>query len=85
LEEEKATLEEMVESHNELLMERLPRLKMRKRKKRMPIMEEMPPHPLLPHHHLRHPLLPCLRRSTKKALWRQSLSKKPRCHMRLSW
>jgi hypothetical protein len=23
------------------------------------------------------PLLPCLRRSTKKALWRQSLSKKP--------
>jgi hypothetical protein len=41
LEEEKATLEGMVESHNELLM---------------PMTEEMPLHPVLPHHHLlRHP------------------------------
>jgi hypothetical protein len=31
------------------------------------------------------PLLPCLRRSMKKALWRRSLSKKPRCRMRSSW
>jgi hypothetical protein len=45
--------------------------------KRMATMKEMPPRPLLPHHHLRHLLLLCLRRSTKKALWRRSLSKKP--------
>jgi hypothetical protein len=31
------------------------------------------------------PLLPCLRRSMKKAMWRQSLSKKPLCRMRSSW
>jgi acetoin utilization deacetylase AcuC-like enzyme len=71
LEEEKATLEEMVESHDELLMENTrERMKMRKRKKGMLTTEEKSPHPLLAHHHLRHPLTPCLRRSTKKALWR---------------
>jgi hypothetical protein len=64
LEEEKVSLKEMVESHDELLME------MRKRKKRLLMMEGMPPHPLPLHHHLQLPLLPCLRRLTKKALWR---------------
>jgi hypothetical protein len=57
LEEEKATLEGMVESHDELLMEitretgldRIGRMKMMKR---MPMTEEMSPHPLLPHHDL---------------------------------
>jgi hypothetical protein len=64
LEEEKATLEGIVKSCDELLMEiaretgldRMERLKMMKRKKRMPTMEEMPSHPLLLHHHL---LRPC--------------------------
>jgi hypothetical protein len=78
LEEEKVTLEGMVESHDELLMEiaremgldHMGRMKMMKRKKRTPTTEEMPPHPLLPHHHLRRPLLLCLKRSMKKALWR---------------
>jgi predicted nuclease with TOPRIM domain len=63
LEEEKAALEEMVESHDELLREiasemgldRMERMKMRKKDKRMLTMEEMPPHPLLLHHHLRRP------------------------------
>jgi hypothetical protein len=53
LEEEKATLEGIVKSCDELLMEiaretgldRMERLKMMKRKKRMPTMEEMPSHP----------------------------------------
>jgi hypothetical protein len=31
------------------------------------------------------PLLSCLRRSMKKALWRRSLGKKLRCCMRSSW
>jgi predicted metal-dependent enzyme (double-stranded beta helix superfamily) len=92
LEEEKATLEEMVESRDELLMEiarrwdwtTWVRMEMRKRKKRMLTMEETPPHLLPLHHHLRCPLLPCLRRSTKRFLWRRSLSNKPRSCMRLS-
>jgi hypothetical protein len=70
----------MVESHDELLLEiaremgldHMGEMKMTKRRKRMLMMEEM-----LLHHHLQHPLLPCLRRSTKKALWRRSRSKKP--------
>jgi predicted nuclease with TOPRIM domain len=78
LEEEKATLEGMVESHDELLMEidremgldRMGRMMMMKGQRRKLTMEEMPLHPLLPHHHLLHPLLSCLRRSMKKALWR---------------
>jgi hypothetical protein len=78
LEEVKATLEEMVESRDGMLMEIaremgldcMGRMKVRKRKKRMLTMEEMPLHPLLLHHHLRCPLQLCLRRSTKKALWR---------------
>jgi hypothetical protein len=82
LEGEKTTPEEMVESHDELLMEitretgldRMGRMKMMKR---MPTTEEMLPHPLLLHNHLLRPLLPCMRRSMKKALWRRSLSKKP--------
>jgi hypothetical protein len=86
LEEVKATLEGMVESHDELLMEIaretglncMGRMKM---KKTMPTTKEIPPQPLLPCHHLQCPLLPCLRKSMKKALWRQSLSKKPRCRM----
>jgi hypothetical protein len=84
LEGEKTTLEEMVESHHELLMEItretgldcMGRMKMMKMMKRMPTTEEMLPHPLLLHNHLLRPLLPCMRRSMKKALWRRSLSKK---------
>jgi hypothetical protein len=45
-------------------------MKMMKRKKRRLTTDEMPTHPLLPHHHLLCPLLLHLRRSTKKALWR---------------
>jgi predicted nuclease with TOPRIM domain len=77
LEEEKVTLEGMVESRDELLMEiaremGLDRvsMKMRKRKKRMSTTEEMPPHPLLLHCHLLRPLLLHMRRLMKKALWR---------------
>jgi hypothetical protein len=66
LEEEKATLEGMVESHNELLMEiaretgldcmgETEETEMKKRKKRMPTTKEMPPHPLLPHHYVMRP------------------------------
>jgi DNA repair exonuclease SbcCD ATPase subunit len=89
LEEDKATLEEMVESHDELLMEIA-------RETRLDHMGEdgdeeedaddggdattppvaAPPPPT--------PLLPCLRRSTKRALWRQSLSKNPQSRMRSS-
>jgi hypothetical protein len=73
MEEEKATLEEMVESHDELLMEIA-------RETRLDHMDEeedaddggdaaTPPidasPPLVP-------LLPCLKRSMKRALWRQS-------------
>jgi hypothetical protein len=67
LEEEKATLEGMVESRDELLME-IARETELDRMVRMLMMEEMPPHPLPLHHHLRQPLLPCLKRSTKRAL-----------------
>jgi hypothetical protein len=48
-------------------------MNMRRRKKRMLMMEEMPPHLLPLHHHLRCPLLLCLKRLTKKALWRRQL------------
>jgi hypothetical protein len=70
LEEEKSTLEEMVESHDELLMEIAREMGLNqwvrmKKKRRMLTMEEMPLH-----HHLQRPLLPCLKRSTKRALWR---------------
>jgi hypothetical protein len=92
LEEEKASLEEMVESRDELLE--------MAREMGLDCMGEdddeeeeeddaddggdaaappaTTPPPLVP-------LLSCLRRSTKKALWRRSLSKKPRCHKRSSW
>jgi predicted metal-dependent enzyme (double-stranded beta helix superfamily) len=75
LEEEKSTLEEMVESHDELLMEIAREMGLNqwvrmKKKRRMLTMEEMPLHPLPLHHHLQRPLLPCLKRSTKRALWR---------------
>jgi hypothetical protein len=78
LEEEKATLEGIVESRDELLMEIA-------RETGLDCMgedendeeeeedvdaEEMPPHPLLLHHHLLHPLLLRLRRSMKNALCR---------------
>jgi predicted nuclease with TOPRIM domain len=66
LEEEKATLEEMVESRDELLME----------KKRKWTTKEILPHPLPLDHHPRRPLLTYQRRSMKKALWKQSQSKK---------
>jgi hypothetical protein len=46
--------------------------KKKKNKKRILTTEEMPPHPLPLHHHLRNPLLLCLKRSTKRALWRRS-------------
>jgi hypothetical protein len=42
------------------------RIKM-KMKRRMPMIERMPPHPLLLCHHFLHPLLPHLRRSMIKA------------------
>jgi uncharacterized protein (UPF0335 family) len=73
LEEEKATLEEMAESLMEIAREtgldRTTWVRMKK-KNRMLTTEEMPLHPLPLHHHLRHPLLSCLKRSTKRALWR---------------
>jgi hypothetical protein len=93
LEEEKATLEEMVESHNELLMEIAKEMGLDRmgegedeEKEEEDADDEgdaatppaTAPPPLVP-------LLPCLRRSTKKALWSRSLSKKPRCRMRSSW
>jgi hypothetical protein len=78
LEEEKATLEGMVESHDELVMEitremgldRMGEDEDDEEEEEDARTEEMPPHPLLPHHHLQRPLLPHLRRSMKKALWR---------------
>jgi hypothetical protein len=39
--------------------------------------------PLPLHHHPRRPLLSYRKRSTKRALWRQSQSKKIRCRKRL--
>jgi hypothetical protein len=78
LEEEKATFEGMVESHDELLIEIA-------RDTRMDCLGEGAEYeeededaddggdattPLLQRHFLLCPLLPCLRRSTMKALWR---------------
>jgi peptidoglycan hydrolase CwlO-like protein len=92
LEEDKATLEGMVESRDELLMEiaretRLDRMGEDDEDEEEeedadngedaaapPAAAPPPPAPLLPH----------LRRSMMKALWRP-LSKKPQCCMRLSW
>jgi hypothetical protein len=78
LEEDKATLEEMVESHDELLMEIAREMGLDRLGEGEDEEEEEEDAddggdataPLLPHHHLQHPLLSCLRRSTKKALWR---------------
>jgi hypothetical protein len=82
LEEEKATLEEMVESRDELLMEITSETRMDCMCEDEEGEEEDADDggdaaATLPlHHHLRRPLLPCLKRSTKRALWRQSQSKK---------
>jgi vacuolar-type H+-ATPase subunit I/STV1 len=83
LEEEKTTLEEMVEAHDELLME----IARETGLDRMGEDEDEEQEdandggdattPPTAHHHLWRPLLPCLRRSTNKALWRRSLNKKP--------
>jgi hypothetical protein len=55
LEEEKATLEELVESRDELLMEiALVRMK-KKKKKRILMTKETALHPLPLHHHPQHP------------------------------
>jgi regulator of replication initiation timing len=80
LEEDKATLEEMVESHDELLMEIAREMGLDRLGEGEDEEEEEEEEdaddggdataPLLPHHHLQYPLLSCLRRSTKKALWR---------------
>jgi hypothetical protein len=93
LEEEKATLEEMVEPCDELLLEIAREMGLdcmgededeeeeeedvddRRDAAAPPATAPPPPAPLLP----------CSRRSTKKALWRQSLGKKPRCRVRSSW
>jgi hypothetical protein len=87
LEEVKATHAGMVESCDELLMEiaRETGLDCMGEDEDDEEEGEDAAAPLLPHHHLQCPLLPCLRRSMKTALWRRSLSKKPRCHMRSSW
>jgi hypothetical protein len=72
LEEEKATHEGMVESRDELLMEiaRETRLDRIGEDEEDADDEGDATAPLLPHHHLIRPLLPHLRRSMKKALWR---------------
>jgi hypothetical protein len=85
LEEEKATLEEMVESRDELLMEIARETGLDRMGEDEDEKEEeedaddggdvaapsaTAPPPTVP-------LLPCLRRLTKKALWRRFLSKKP--------
>jgi peptidoglycan hydrolase CwlO-like protein len=93
LEEKKATLEEMVESHDELLMEIARETELDRMGEDEDEEEEeedaddggdaaAPPATAPPPSV---PLLLCLRRSMKKALWRRSLSKKPRCHMWSSW
>jgi hypothetical protein len=87
LEEEKATLEEMVESRDELLMEiaRETGLDCMGEDEEEEEEEEEEEDandggdaaaPLPLHHHLWRPLLSCLKRSMKRALWRQSWSKK---------
>jgi hypothetical protein len=78
LEEEKAPLKEwssLVMSCLWILLGRLDwtiweKMMRMKRKRRMPMMERMPPHPLLLRHHLLRPLLPCMRRMTMKVQWR---------------
>jgi hypothetical protein len=93
LEEEKAVLEEMVESHDELLMEMTREMGLDHMGEDDDEEEEeedvddggdaaTPPAAAPPPQAL---LLSFLRRLTKKALWRRSLSKKPRCHKRSSW
>jgi hypothetical protein len=84
LDEEKATLEEMVESHDEILMGIAREMGLDRMGEGEDEEEEeedaddggdaAAPLPL--HHHLRCPMLPCLRRSMRKAQWRRSLSKK---------
>ena len=82
LEEEKATLEEMVESRDELLMEiaretGLDRMDEGEGGEEEETDNEGDVAALVPlHHHPRRPLLSYQRRSMKKALWRQSRSKK---------
>jgi hypothetical protein len=92
LEEDKATLEEMAESRDELLMEIAREMGLDHMGEDEDEEEEeedpnngedatappaaAPPPPV--------PLLSCLRRSMKKVLWRRSLSKKPQCCMRSS-
>jgi hypothetical protein len=78
LEEEKVTLEGMVECHDELRMEiaretgldRLGEDVEDKEKDEDADDEGDVTTPLLPCHHLMRPLLPHLRRSMMKALWR---------------
>jgi hypothetical protein len=76
LEEEKATLEGMVELAMSYLWRSLGRLdwttweKMTRMRRRMPTTEMMLPHHLLLHQHLLCPLLPHLGRSKMKALCR---------------
>jgi hypothetical protein len=93
LEEEKATLPEMVESHDELLMEITREMGLDHMGEDEDEEEEeedandrgdaatplatAPPPPV--------PLLSCLWRSMKRALWRRSQSKKLRCRLRSSW
>jgi hypothetical protein len=87
LEEEKATVEGMVESHDELLTEIASEIgldRMGEDEDDEEVEEDIDdggdaaatPAPA--------PLLSCLRRSKKKALWRRSLSKKTQCRMRSS-
>jgi hypothetical protein len=78
MEEEKATLEGMVESRSELLMEIAREMGLNRMGEDEDDEEEEEDAddggdataPLLPCHHLLCPLLPCLKRSMKKALWR---------------
>jgi hypothetical protein len=70
LEEDKANLEGMVESCDELLMEIARETRLDRTGEDDEDEEEDAAAPLLPHHHLLCPLLPRLRRSMMKALWR---------------
>jgi hypothetical protein len=75
LEEEKATLEGMVKSRDELLMEIARETGLDHMGEDEDDEEDADDGgdaaaPLLPHHHHLRPLLPHLRRSIKKALWR---------------
>jgi hypothetical protein len=87
LEEDKATLEEMVESHDELLMEiaretGLDRMGEDEEEEEDTDDEGDAAAPLPLHNHPRCPLLSYWKRSMKRALWRQSRSKKIRCRRR---